>query len=325
MRATGDDARDANGGKALGAARRVGAGVVSGGRCGAAGPAGGGRGRRGTRLKRGGGLSPALMAANPDSEPCATALRGPDPHRGGAVRHHPCRPGRPGQELEPRRHKPLRLAGARLLDKPLPLVAPEHEAEVRELRDRLFAGKTRPSTSLGGPCAQRQRRDHRRGRFRHGPHRTQAGRTHAPGERGPLPDPLRAQPLPHVGVRPRHLAFLAVNDAAVEHYGYSRDEFLAMTLQDIRPSDEASRLAEDVAAVAAAEYPPSPGTRRCGSTGRRMAPCSTWRSALPPSPSRAWRARLVLAKPSRAPLEEQLRHAQKMDAVGTPCPAADDS
>ena len=32
------------------------------------------------------------------------------------------------------------------------------------------------------------------------------------------------------------LRFVAVNDAAVRHYGYTRDEFLAMTLADIRPS-----------------------------------------------------------------------------------------
>jgi PAS domain S-box-containing protein len=38
------------------------------------------------------------------------------------------------------------------------------------------------------------------------------------------------------------LAFLAVNDAAVEHYGYSRDEFLAMTLADIRPASEIEKL-----------------------------------------------------------------------------------
>ena len=32
------------------------------------------------------------------------------------------------------------------------------------------------------------------------------------------------------------LAFLAVNDAAVQQYGYSREELLAMTIRDIRPS-----------------------------------------------------------------------------------------
>ena len=31
------------------------------------------------------------------------------------------------------------------------------------------------------------------------------------------------------------LAFLEVNEAALEHYGYTREEFLRMTLKDIRP------------------------------------------------------------------------------------------
>ncbi len=34
------------------------------------------------------------------------------------------------------------------------------------------------------------------------------------------------------------LEFLAVNDAAVRHYGYSRDEFLRMTIMDVRPAEE---------------------------------------------------------------------------------------
>jgi two-component system cell cycle sensor histidine kinase/response regulator CckA len=33
------------------------------------------------------------------------------------------------------------------------------------------------------------------------------------------------------------LAFLAVNDAAVHHYGYSREEFLSMTVKDIHPEE----------------------------------------------------------------------------------------
>lgn len=43
------------------------------------------------------------------------------------------------------------------------------------------------------------------------------------------------------------LAFLAVNDAAVTRYGYSREEFLHMTIKDIRPADEVSLLLADVA------------------------------------------------------------------------------
>jgi diguanylate cyclase (GGDEF)-like protein/PAS domain S-box-containing protein len=37
------------------------------------------------------------------------------------------------------------------------------------------------------------------------------------------------------------LAFLEVNRAATEHYGFSRDEFLSMTIADIRPAEDASR------------------------------------------------------------------------------------
>jgi len=37
---------------------------------------------------------------------------------------------------------------------------------------------------------------------------------------------------------PETLGFLAVNQAAIAHYGYSQSEFLAMTLLDIRPPDD---------------------------------------------------------------------------------------
>jgi PAS domain S-box-containing protein len=42
------------------------------------------------------------------------------------------------------------------------------------------------------------------------------------------------------------LRFLAVNVAAVRKYGYSRDEFLAMTLKDIRPPEDVPALLETV-------------------------------------------------------------------------------
>ncbi|MCK6538971.1 MAG: PAS domain S-box protein [Anaerolineales bacterium] len=45
------------------------------------------------------------------------------------------------------------------------------------------------------------------------------------------------------------LRFLAVNDAAMVHYGYSREEFLGMTLLDIRPPEDRARLLDNVAAV----------------------------------------------------------------------------
>ncbi len=42
------------------------------------------------------------------------------------------------------------------------------------------------------------------------------------------------------------LRFLAVNDAAVYHYGYSRDEFFGMTIRDIRPPEDLARLDENL-------------------------------------------------------------------------------
>ncbi|MGH2806256.1 MAG: PAS domain S-box protein [Actinomycetota bacterium] len=42
------------------------------------------------------------------------------------------------------------------------------------------------------------------------------------------------------------LAFIAVNDAAVERYGFSRDEFMGMTIKDIRPPEEMPALMENL-------------------------------------------------------------------------------
>ncbi|MDQ2730701.1 MAG: EAL domain-containing protein [Armatimonadota bacterium] len=42
------------------------------------------------------------------------------------------------------------------------------------------------------------------------------------------------------------LAFLAVNDATIMHYGYSKDEFLQMSIRDIRPPEELENLMDDL-------------------------------------------------------------------------------
>lgn len=42
------------------------------------------------------------------------------------------------------------------------------------------------------------------------------------------------------------LAFLEVNTAAVDHYGYSREEFKSMTLKDIRPEEDLELLNHDL-------------------------------------------------------------------------------
>jgi PAS domain S-box-containing protein len=46
---------------------------------------------------------------------------------------------------------------------------------------------------------------------------------------------VESSPLPMWVFDARTLRYLAVNDAAVRLYGYSRDEFLGMTVEDLRP------------------------------------------------------------------------------------------
>src|SRR5207248_1671265 len=58
------------------------------------------------------------------------------------------------------------------------------------------------------------------------------------------------------------LRFLAVNDAAVRQYGYSRDEFLAMTVADIRPPEDVSALRAAISDPEAMKSRPVPGVWR---------------------------------------------------------------
>jgi PAS domain S-box-containing protein len=45
------------------------------------------------------------------------------------------------------------------------------------------------------------------------------------------------------------LTFLDVNDAAVQRYGYSEEEFLSMTIRNIRPPEDIPALLENIAKV----------------------------------------------------------------------------
>ena len=49
-------------------------------------------------------------------------------------------------------------------------------------------------------------------------------------------------PLPAWVFDAETLAFLEVNDAAIAHYGFSREEFLSMTIKDIRPEEDINAL-----------------------------------------------------------------------------------
>ncbi len=52
-------------------------------------------------------------------------------------------------------------------------------------------------------------------------------------------------PLPIAVYDPDTLAFIEVNDATLDHYGYTRDEFLHMVVSDLRLPDDKPELIED--------------------------------------------------------------------------------
>jgi len=53
---------------------------------------------------------------------------------------------------------------------------------------------------------------------------------------------FKSSPFPMWTFDLKSLRFLEVNDAAIRHYGYSEEEFLAMTVVDIRPEADVPRL-----------------------------------------------------------------------------------
>ena len=89
------------------------------------------------------------------------------------------------------------------------------------------------------------------------------------------------------------LGFVEVNEAAVTHYGYRRDEFLSMTIDEIRPPEDTDLLAEHLSVA-----PEGVGGRGCGSS-RGRAPGDTgprrggsWMSKVPPT---AWSSEVAIA------------------------------
>src|SRR5438445_1870458 len=58
------------------------------------------------------------------------------------------------------------------------------------------------------------------------------------------------------------LCFLEVNEAAIASYGWSRAEFLAMTILDIRPAEDVEKLRRDIGQPTPATMPRSAGLWR---------------------------------------------------------------
>jgi two-component system, cell cycle sensor histidine kinase and response regulator CckA len=114
------------------------------------------------------------------------------------------------------------------------------------------------------------------------------------------------------------LEFLAVNDAAVRHYGYSREEFLSMTIMDVRPAEDEPDVPM---ATPSARQHDAAFTRHQRKDGT-VIDVEIVSQELEMD---GRRARLVMLTDitdrarTRAALhhsQEELRHAQRLDAVG---------
>jgi PAS domain S-box-containing protein len=107
--------------------------------------------------------------------------------------------------------------------------------------------------------------------------------------------------------------FLAVNEAMVESYGWTRDEFLAMTIDEIWPPEDREDLRSLVS-----EFAPGPvfsnEIRHVRKDGTPLIIFASGRSVRFEGRS----ARLVLAQDvtTQRWLEGELRQTQKMDAIG---------
>lgn len=78
------------------------------------------------------------------------------------------------------------------------------------------------------------------------PHEVSGTSSLSNAQNGTFRTQLLTSPLPTWVYSLETLAFLEVNDAAIAHYGYSHEQFLAMTIEDIRPSEDRERLHESI-------------------------------------------------------------------------------
>ncbi len=126
-------------------------------------------------------------------------------------------------------------------------------------------------------------------------------------------DLFEANPLPMWVFDRDTRQFLTVNEAAVRHYGYSREEFQLMTIEDIRPPQELERLRDSFKRSSADESSSQIWKHR-----KKDGTLIDVEIKARDFTFEDKQGRLVLALDvtERTRLEKQVRQSQKMEAVG---------
>ena len=125
---------------------------------------------------------------------------------------------------------------------------------------------------------------------------------------------FEASPMPMWVYDATTLSFLAVNDAAIRHYGYQRAEFLAMRITDIRPPEDVAAMLHDVQSRGGPGSPAPKVWRHVRKDGSLISvEITAGRITF-----EGRKAALVLAHDvtDRLRLEQRLAEAEKMEAIG---------
>lgn len=121
-------------------------------------------------------------------------------------------------------------------------------------------------------------------------------------------------PLPKFLYDHQTRRYLMVNDAAVASYGYSRDEFLSMTLDDLQPPEDRARVVSLVASLAAGVN--TLGTHRHKTKSGQLIDVDITLQKFVVA-ERPCVLVVALDVTERNRLEAQLRQVQKMESIGS--------
>jgi two-component system cell cycle sensor histidine kinase/response regulator CckA len=124
---------------------------------------------------------------------------------------------------------------------------------------------------------------------------------------------FESNPLPMLLFDPETLRFLAVNESMVQHYGYSREEFLAMTIKDIYLKEDIPALLKCVDDAAAKPLKSSEWRHR-----KKDGTIIQVEAISSPLVFGGRNARLVLMSDitEKKLLEEKYLHAQRLESIG---------